>query len=372
MAYTLKSTGIATDAIMVVAVDEDGTTIKEFVSPSVNSNKTVDTGVVVSSATWQGVSRGYFETVADGSFDYDGVRFGVGNRPLVDLDATEGAAGSSVFFACAGMSAGASDTIRTIIDLNGASFYGRRVSDNLHASALGNLTAGTTALPTNGTTKFSAGYVHNHSGTERYFYGLDGGALATDGTGADDGRGAANAPMLGIGGVSGGHNLPAKYFIVAVFDRELTTVEFQSLHTDWFGTLFESGEVQLLAPIQDISAGTWLTSSGSPAELWQMIDGEKSPDTDYDYTTSAGTMEVKFAPGSTPSLQTGHTLRYRLRGNGTCDALVKLKVGSTVLAQWTETNVPAVDTDYSHTLDSSPSFTISDYTDLRISVEAVP
>jgi hypothetical protein len=129
---------------------------------------------------------------------------------------------------------------------------------------------------------------------------------------------------------------------------------------------------QLLAPIQDISAGPWLTSSGSPAELWQMIDGEESPDFDYDYTTSAGTMEVKLASGSTPSLQTGHTLRYRLRGNGTCDALVKLKCGSTVISQWTETNVPAVDTDYEHTLDSSPSFTISDYTDLRISVEAVP
>jgi hypothetical protein len=133
-----------------------------------------------------------------------------------------------------------------------------------------------------------------------------------------------------------------------------------------------AGDVQLLSPIQDIATGTWLPSSGSPAELWQMIDGEKSPDSDYDYTTAAGTMEVKFGPGSTPTLQTGHTLRYRLRGNGTCDALVKLKVGSTVLAQWTETNVPAVDTDYSHTLDSSPSFTISDYSDLRISVEAVP
>jgi hypothetical protein len=137
-------------------------------------------------------------------------------------------------------------------------------------------------------------------------------------------------------------------------------------------TDLDEGEAQLLSPIQDISAGTWLPSSGSPAELWQMIDGEKSPDTDYDYTTAAGTMEVKFASGSTPSLQSGHTLRYRLRGNGTCDALVKLKCGSTVIAQWTETNVPAVDTDYSHTLDSSPSFTISDYTDLRISVEAVP
>jgi hypothetical protein len=103
-----------------------------------------------------------------------------------------------------------------------------------------------------------------------------------------------------------------------------------------------------------------------------MLDEDKSPDSDYCYTNSAGTMEVKLASGSAPTVQTGHTLRYRLRGDGTCDALVKLICGTTVIAQWTETNVPAVDTDYERTLDSSPSFTISDYSDLRISVEAVP
>jgi hypothetical protein len=159
-----------------------------------------------------------------------------------------------------------------------------------------------------------------------------------------------------------------------LWGRVLTAQERTDLYNGGSGLAypFTGGEVQLLAPIQDISAGTWLPSSGSPAELWQMIDGEQSPDSDYCYTTSAGTMEVKFAPGSTPSLQSGHTLSYRLRGNGTCDAVIKLKVGTTVLAQWTETNVPAVDTDYEHTLDSSPSFVISDYTDLRISVEAVP
>jgi hypothetical protein len=174
---------------------------------------------------------------------------------------------------------------------------------------------------------------------------------------------------------------PTHYFTVNTnADPELDEIPGSpSISLSLFGTApfatpdFPVGvSPQLLAPIQDISAGTWLPSAGSPAELWQMIDGEKSPDSDYDYTTSAGTMEVKLSPGSTPSLQTGHTLRYRLRGNGTCDALVKLKCGSTVIAQWTESNVPAVDTDYSHTLDSSPSFSITDYTDLRISVEAIP
>jgi hypothetical protein len=214
--------------------------------------------------------------------------------------------------------------------------------------------------------------VHNFSGTTRFFYGLESGSLATDGTGTDSGNGSNGRFVGTVGVIAAQGSQPAKYHIVCLFQAELSTTELQSLHDDWFGTLFESGSAQLLAPISDISAGTWLTSSGSPAELWQMLDDEKSPDSDYAYTTAAGTMEVKFAPGGAPAVLTGHTLRYRLRGNGTCDALVKLKCGTTVLAQWTETNVPAVDTDYERTLDSSPSFTISDYSDLRISVEAVP
>lgn len=166
-----------------------------------------------------------------------------------------------------------------------------------------------------------------------------------------------------------------------VTDSSLTTgvpgIQASGANTVARGDNWEGGSLideagQFLAPVQDISSGPWLPSAGSPAELWQMLDGDKSPDDDYCYTTSAGEMEVKFSPGSTPTVQTGHKVRYRLRGNGSTDALVKLKQGSTVIAQWTETNVPDVDTDYERTLDASPSFTITDYSDLRLSVEAIP
>jgi hypothetical protein len=129
--------------------------------------------------------------------------------------------------------------------------------------------------------------------------------------------------------------------------------------------------VQILSPIQDVTVGAWHPSSGSPAELWEMVDGDKSPDQDYAYTNTPSTMEVRFSPGNAPSVQTGHVVRYRLRGDGSTDAIVRLKQGVDVIASWTEANVPAVDTDYEHTLDASPSFTISDYSDLRLSVEAV-
>src|SRR5688572_30196717 len=83
MAYSLKASGIATDLVMCVAVDSDGTTIKEFVSSDVDTNKTIDSGVTTGSATWKGVSRGYF-TVVDNTFDYKGVRFAVNHRPILD------------------------------------------------------------------------------------------------------------------------------------------------------------------------------------------------------------------------------------------------------------------------------------------------
>lgn len=134
-----------------------------------------------------------------------------------------------------------------------------------------------------------------------------------------------------------------------------------------------SGPAQYLYPIQDISSGSWMASAGSPAALWDMIDGGNSPDSvDWAYTLEPTTMEVKFSPGNTPTIQTGHKLKYRLRGFGNPlypNVLVKLKFGSTVVSQWTETNVPSTFTDYERTLDSSPSFTISDYQDLRMTIE---
>jgi hypothetical protein len=88
MPLTLKGTGLATNLKMCLAVDDDGTTIKEFVSSDVNTNKTLGTGVAagIGAATWKGTSRGYFPTFADGPFDYFGIRFPAAHQPLFNAD----------------------------------------------------------------------------------------------------------------------------------------------------------------------------------------------------------------------------------------------------------------------------------------------
>ncbi len=125
---------------------------------------------------------------------------------------------------------------------------------------------------------------------------------------------------------------------------------------------------QLLAPASDISAGAWLPSTGT--DLFAMIDESSASDADYDYTDSLSTMEVKFAAGSDPSSSGGHVLRYRLRGDGTTDAVVTLKQGTTTIATWTETNVPTSATTFEHTLSGAEADSITDYTNLRLSVQA--
>src|SRR5688572_28820314 len=104
MAYTLKSSGIATSLAMCVAVDEDGTTVREFVSSTVNADMVVHGEVVVSSSTWKGVSRGYFETLPNGASNFKGITFGT-NKPTYDAGSGNP---TTVWFAVAGMSDGGS------------------------------------------------------------------------------------------------------------------------------------------------------------------------------------------------------------------------------------------------------------------------
>jgi hypothetical protein len=74
------------------------------------------------------------------------------------------------------------------------------------------------------------------------FYGLESGSLSQEATaGSDGGFGSSAAPIATIGGASGQGSQPFKPYCVCVFNRLLTEAEMQSLHNDWFGTLFDSG-----------------------------------------------------------------------------------------------------------------------------------
>src|SRR5690242_8450972 len=105
MGYSLKGTGQATELTACVMVDQDGSTIKEFVSSTINADMTVDSGVTISTSSWKSTTYPYISTTTNGAFDYKGVRFGT-NKPTVSLG--NGGAGVGVFCAMAGMSAGQS------------------------------------------------------------------------------------------------------------------------------------------------------------------------------------------------------------------------------------------------------------------------
>jgi hypothetical protein len=121
---------------------------------------------------------------------------------------------------------------------------------------------------------------------------------------------------------------------------------------------------QLLAPNQDITSGSWLPSTG--ATLYGVLD-ETSPDpSDYAYTSSASTFEVKLSSGGNPSPNAPQTLRYQLLpGSGTIQ--VTLKQGASTIATWSHSLTGAAQLFY-QTLTSGQVTSISDYSDLRVEV----
>ncbi len=242
MAYTLLSSGIATNLVMCVALDSDGTTIKEFVSSDVNSNKTT-TGVTTSSATWKGTSRGYF-AVTGSAASPNSVQFPSGHRPVWNVVGVGGGGdGAAVFVALNGFSGTGSGTYPWIIDDNAFNIFGADGPSNkivLNGTARSSSTVPTNW--TNGSTKFSVGANYSSFDSPGWwiYYGLESGSLSQDASGNDAGS-LSTANITGVGGWSGFYTGPGNYHIAALFNRTLTLTEMQSLHNDWFGTLFDPG-----------------------------------------------------------------------------------------------------------------------------------
>ena len=260
MAFTLKTSGLATLLSVCVAVDEDGTTIKEFVSPTVDSNKAVSGSVTLGAKNWKSVSRGFFETTANGAFDFNGIKWTNGTGGVTDFADGNGA---SIFCAFAGSGIGNNDKYWV-------SFINDRQGLRVNSSGKANLNFGSptsaasaTTIPTDNSTSFSVGanYDGTGSGTSEIFYGLESGSLASDGTGTNANQGG-NVPLTGIGGPGDGNgNQPAKYHLVTVFTRKLTLVEMQSLHNDWAGTLFDNSAP---TPTPTISVTPSITPTVTP------------------------------------------------------------------------------------------------------------
>lgn len=138
---------------------------------------------------------------------------------------------------------------------------------------------------------------------------------------------------------------------------------------DTFYTHSISGlEARYARPMQDMSLGSWLPSTGS--DLYPMLDEETADDADYIYAASATTCDLKLRPVQDPGTSANQVIRFRARSTNSNDLIVRLKQGTTTIATRTQSNVLSAWTEYNMTLTSGECDAITDYTDLRIELEA--
>ena len=235
MAYTLKASGIATNLIACVVVDEDGTTIADLTGKAV----TLGTGVsaTVATGSWKGSARKYFGTLADGTFGFFGVTWNT--PPLCDEDDSDGI---SVW--CAFHGADSPNTVFACIAASNSDVrgYGKAAATAKGTYRSGGTVASTTTdLPTDGTTKFSFGMAYRSGVSSEAFYGLESGNLSSEATAGTDGGFGGDRNLHSIGGVSGQGRHPSRIYCFCVFNKQLSETEMDSLHDDWFGTLIDAG-----------------------------------------------------------------------------------------------------------------------------------
>ena len=246
MALTLKTTGLAAEAIMVLAVDDDGS-IKEFVSPAVDAAKTLGTGVATADGSWKGQARKYWSTGTHPSpFDFSGVKFTDGNRPnlahgnaagftVIDIFHSIGAAQSSGGFVSWSPTgdAGNRGTRRSQTAPNGLTFFA-------FSSERG---ASTVTIPNDGTKYFTALTFQNTAGVGTdYFQAAEGDAdITATGTSTSMVGFASSGDVwvYGVGGFNGQGNQTASRYLTAIISRKLSQAEVETIFDDWFNVFFD-------------------------------------------------------------------------------------------------------------------------------------
>lgn len=241
MAYTLK-TGLPWTVLSCVAVDDDGTTIKDFASSAVTADMTRDAGVTTGSRTRNGQTRYYFETFANGPFSFHGLRWGT-NKPPMPTGSTDD--GITVLYILAGVSSGSSvqlfsDASHTLIGRDGG-------SGKPCAVAWGS-NLGTNSMPNDGTTPYGLflKYFYDDPTCEWGYATPDNGTFSSNGTFDPGGFGSSAGVETAIGGAIGNGNLPAKYHLRLILDGFVATADLDDIYADFVTELFDvSGDVLL-------------------------------------------------------------------------------------------------------------------------------
>lgn len=157
------------------------------------------------------------------------------------------------------------------------------------------------------------------------------------------------------------------YAVTATSTYQLDPPLYTNTQT-FYGPTVDYVAYRYSRPDSDFSTGSWAPSSG--VDLYPMVDEETPSDADYITTDVASTCEMGLQPVIDPGTSTGHTVSYRIRSTKGSAIVVTLKQGATTIASKTELAVPSTWTTYSFTLSAAQTDAITDYSDLRVTLEA--
>jgi hypothetical protein len=231
VAYTLKSTWTSR-AVACVAVDQDGTTVRDFVS---GNTMTVDPNVTVGSSTWKGNSLSYFQTKANGSFNYYGLSWSA-SKPVQNYNPNY----SWIILLN-------SYTSGSFVMMDNGSNYGVKLSSGRPQIFGGTGTVtGNTALATS--TKQAFMGIFRWGGTCEIHYGLESGSMAQDAT-ATDGNNPGDTDITTYGGAAGQGNFVANTHLLLVTNDVIDNTDRDAIFSDPIGTLFDVSSNSRIAVI---------------------------------------------------------------------------------------------------------------------------
>lgn len=124
---------------------------------------------------------------------------------------------------------------------------------------------------------------------------------------------------------------------------------------------------QYARPASDITDGAWLPSTGT--DLFAMVDEATYSDTDYVYTESASACTMALGSLTDPVSSAGHILRYRML-SGSGSLTIRLKQGASTIATFGPHTATGAAQDFEQTLTGGQADSITDYTALRVELEA--
>lgn len=297
MAYKIKTTGIAAACTMLIAVDPDTGTVKDFASSSVNADMTVGANVTTGTQSWDGNTRHYWMLGA-GTTSADFIAFGA-TKPFW----TNNSAGLARTWVFCGELAGTSgrafgDSASAYMSatslVSGGSTRPYQIGGGYSSAQNGGL-----AAPTSGD-KLIYGFSSVHGTYGAYFSAAhDAGAMTTGSVSTPTATGSSAAwdlDFVARRNDSTSH-LQDKIHFIAIFADDLSGAEWGSLRDDWFNVLLEV----------DGGGGTPITFSGTIPTINFTIGAAD----DVDLSTYFGGTATPFTfglDGASASLPSGVTL----------------------------------------------------------------